>query len=203
MPESHLNNVRNYVLSLLTTRTRVENFYHDVTHTNEVVQSVIEIGIGEKLSEDELEMVQIAAWFHDVGYIEKTDGHEEVSVQYARKFLTGEHYPSNKIEIVAGCILATKVPQIPKNKFEKILCDADLFHLGKEIFFERNDKYRVEYENHLGHKLSERDWIEKTIDFVKDQNFHTDYVKRNFDDRKNENLKRLTEQLQQITTYSD
>jgi len=203
MQEPYLNKVRNYVLSLLTTRTRVENFYHDVTHTNEVVQSAIEIGIGEKLSEDELEMVQIAAWFHDVGYIEKTDGHEEVGIQYARKFLTGEQYPTNKIEIISGCILATRVPQKPINKLEKILCDADLFHLGKEIFFERNDKYRVEYENHLGHKLSEHDWLVKTIDFVKNQNFHTDYAIKNFNDQKKENLKRLTEQLQQITTYSD
>ncbi|MBI5730708.1 MAG: HD domain-containing protein [Ignavibacteriales bacterium] len=203
MLKSYLNSTRTYVLSILTTRTPVENFYHDVIHTNDVVQSVIEIGIGEKLSEDELEMIQIAAWFHDVGYIEKTDGHEKVSVEYARKFLTELQYPSNKIEIIIGAIFATKVPQRPKNKFEKILCDADLFHLGKETFFDRNDKYRVEYENHLGHKLSERDWLVKTIDFVKDQSFYTGYAKRNFTDQKNENLRLLNEQLQRITNNTD
>jgi len=185
-------------LSLLTTRTPIENFYHDVNHTKEVVQSVIEIGNGEKLSEGELEMIQIAAWFHDVGYINKTNGHENVSVEYAQKFLIELKYPSNKIKIITGAILATNVPQKPKNKFEKILCDADLFHLGKETFFERNDKYRVEYENHLGHKLSELDWLVKTIDFVKNQNFHTDYVRKNFNDQKNENLRQLNEQLEHI-----
>lgn len=203
MLKSYLNSTRTYVLSILTTRTPVENFYHDVNHTKEVVQSVIEIGTGERLSEDELEMIQIAAWFHDVGYIEKTDGHEEVSAEYARKFLTELQYLSNKIEIIIGAVLATRVPQRPKNKFEKILCDADLFHLGKETFFNRNDKYRAEYENHIGHKLSERDWLVKTIDFVKDQNFFTDYVKSNFGDQKKENLKRLQEQFQQISTNSD
>lgn len=203
MLKSCLNDTRTYVLSILTTRTPIENFYHDVNHTKEVVKSAIEIGIGEKLSEDELEMVQIAAWFHDVGYIEKTDGHEKVSVEYARKFLTELHYPSKKTEIIIGAILVTKIPQKPKNKFEKILCDADLFHLGKETFFDRNDKYRVEYENHLGHKLSERDWLAKTIDFVNDQNFHTNYAKRNFNDQKKENLRILNEQLQQITNNTD
>lgn len=203
MQKSYLNKVRDYVSSLLTTRTPIENFYHDVNHTKEVVKSAIEIGIGEKFSEDELEMVQIAAWFHDVGYIEKTDGHEKVSVEYARNFLTELHYPSNKIEIIIGAILATKVPQKPKNKFDKILSDADLFHLGKGIFFDRNDKYRVEFENYLGHKLSERDWLVKTIDFVNDQNFHTDYAKRNFNDQKKENLRLLNEQLQRITNNTD
>ena len=150
MQEPYLNKVRNYVLSLLTTRTRVENFYHDVTHTNEVVQSAIEIGIGEKLSEDELEMVQIAAWFHDVGYIEKTDGHEEVGIQYARKFLTGEQYPTNKIEIISGCILATRVPQKPINKLEKILCDADLFHLHHVYERTVDDHARVQQAEQHG-----------------------------------------------------
>ena len=203
MQETCLNNVRNYVLSLLTTRTPIENFYHDVNHTKEVVQSVIEIGTGEKLSADELEIIQIAAWFHDVGYIEKTDGHEKISAEYARKFLTKLQYPAGKIEIIVGAIHATKVPQKPKDKFQKLLCDADLFHLGKETFFERNDKYRVEYENHLGQKLSERDWLIKTIDFIKDQNFFTDYVKSNFGDQKKENLKQLQEQLQQISINFD
>ncbi|MFA5804694.1 MAG: HD domain-containing protein [Melioribacteraceae bacterium] len=198
MLKSYLNSTRTYVLSILTTRTPVENFYHDVNHTKEVVQSIIEIGIGEKLSENELEMIQIAAWFHDVGYIKKTEGHEKVSIEYARKFLTELQYPSNKIKIIIEAILATKVPQKPKNKFEKILCDADLFHLGKELFFNRNDRYRVEYENYLGHKLSEREWLVKTIDFVKDQNFYTDYARRNFNDQKNENLRLLNEQLQRI-----
>ena len=203
MLKSYLDSTRTYVLSILTTRTPVENFYHDVNHTREVVQSIIEIGIGEKLSEDELEMIQIAAWFHDVGYIEKTDGHEKVSVEYARNFLTELQYPSDKIEIIIGAILATKVPQKPNNKFDKILCDADLFHLGKELFFNRIDRYRVEYENYLGHKLSERDWLVKTIDFVKDQNFYTDYAQRNFNNQKNENLRLLNEQLQRITNNTN
>lgn len=203
MLRSYLNSAKSYILSILTTRTPVENFYHDINHTKEVVQSAVEIGVGEKLSEDELEMIQIAAWFHDVGYIEKTDGHEKVSIEYAREFLSEVKYPAGKIEIIIGAILATKVPQRPSNKFEKILCDADLFHLGKEIFFDRNNKYRVEYENYLGYKISERDWLIKTIDFVKNHNFKTEYAKRIFNDQKNENLRLLNEQLLQITNNTD
>jgi len=201
MPKSYFNDVQKYVLSLLTTRTLVENYYHDVNHTQEVVKSVTEIGIGENISNDELETVQIAAWFHDVGYIEKTDGHEKISIKYASDFLSKINYPVKKIEQIVNCIKATKVPQKPKSKLEKILCDADLFHLGKESFFNRNDKYRVEFENKLGHKLSDREWLMKTIDFVKRQNFYTDFVRDNFNDQKKENLRLLTEQLKQIKDY--
>ena len=34
------------------------------------------------------------------------------------------------IEIICGIIMATKIPQRPKNYLEEIICDADLNYLG-------------------------------------------------------------------------
>lgn len=198
MLKSHLQKVEEYVLSILTGRTPAKNVYHSVDHTKDVVQASIEIGIKENLTPDDLEIVQIAAWFHDVGYIEKTEDHEEISAMYASNFLSEENYPSDRIDSVISCILATKVPQCPKNKLEKIICDADLNHLGKKIFFERNDKYRIEVQNNQRRKLSEYEWITKTIDFVTRHNFHTDYALNNFSEEKKNNLNLLQTQLEQI-----
>ncbi|MHB8907067.1 MAG: HD domain-containing protein [Melioribacteraceae bacterium] len=202
MHKSHLQQVEDYVLSILTERTPIQNKYHSVAHTRDVVNSSIEIGIGEKLTPDEMEMVQIAAWFHDIGYIEKSEDHEEISAMYASNFLSEGNYPSDRIESIISCILATKVPQKPKNKLEEIICDSDLNHIGREIFFKRNDIFRLEYENHIGRKLTEYEWITKTIDFVTRHRFFTKYALKNFSEQKKENLRILQEQLDQIINQS-
>lgn len=202
MHKSHLQKVEEYVLSILTERTPIQNTYHSLDHTKDVVRASIEIGIRENLNPDEMEMVQIAAWFHDIGYIEKTTGHEEISAMYASNFLTVEDYPSDRIDIIIACILATKVPQNPKNKLERIICDADLHHLGKKIFFERNDKFRTEIQNKEHRILSEYEWITKTIDFATRHHFFTDYAINNFSGQKEENLKLLQAQLDQIVSQS-
>ena len=202
MHKSHLQKVEEYVVSLLSERTPVHNVYHSLDHTKDVVQATTEIGIKENLTADELELVQIAAWFHDLGYIEKAEGHEEISAMYASNFLNEENFPSDRIDIIVKCILSTKVPQNPKNKFEKIICDADLNHIGKKLFFDRNDNFRSEIQNRQHRILSEYEWITKTIDFVTRHRFQTEYAINNFSEQKNENLRLLQSQLEQILHQS-
>jgi predicted metal-dependent HD superfamily phosphohydrolase len=203
MHKSYLQKVEDYVLSILTERTPVQNTYHNPAHTKDVVSSSIEIGTAENLSQDEMEIIQIAAWFHDVGYIDKSESHEELSAMYASNFLTEENYPADKIDLIIGCILATKVPQNPKNKLEKIICDSDLNHIGRNTFFERNDLFRLEYENQMKRRLTEYEWMTKTIDFITRHLFFTDYALKNFSGQKKENLRVLQEQLDQIINRSN
>lgn len=66
--------------------------FHDLPHTEKVVESVIEIGQGYQLDEQEMEILQLAAWFHDAGYDQGPDEHEERSARYARDFLTDHRY---------------------------------------------------------------------------------------------------------------
>lgn len=199
---SHLQKVEEYVLSILAEKTPPQNVYHDINHTKDVVQASTEIGIREHLTPDDLEIVQIASWFHDVGYLEIMEGHEEISAMYASNFLSENNYPSDRIDLVINCILATKVPQSPKNKLEKIICDADLNHIGRKIFFERNNKYRIEIQNNQRRKLSDYEWITKTIDFVTRHNFHTEYAITNFSEEKKINLHLLQAQLEQILNHT-
>jgi hypothetical protein len=54
-------------------------FYHDCSHTLEVVSAVKELSIAEKLSPLESEMVIIAAWFQYWIY-QRSENHENESV---------------------------------------------------------------------------------------------------------------------------
>ena len=74
-------------------------------------------------------LLQLATWFHDTGYSEGPEEHEERSCVNAENFLKGK-IPDADLEIVKGCIRSTKVPQRPTSILEQIICDADLSHLG-------------------------------------------------------------------------
>lgn len=198
MHKSALQLTEEYVISILEKETPEQNSYHNLDHTKDVVNSVIEIAIAENLLPDDLELVQIAAWFHDIGYIRQSAGHEEISAMYASEFLTGIDFPNDRIDTIIGCILATKVPQKPKNLFEKILCDADLNHLGRVHFFERNNMFRYEFETMTNKKLSDREFLVKTIDFLTRHTFFTNYAIAHFSENKKNFLIQLQNQLDQI-----
>ena len=44
--------------------------------------------------------------------------------------------PQGLFEQICGMIMATKIPQSPKNYLEQILCDADLDYLGRDDFYD-------------------------------------------------------------------
>lgn len=111
-------------------------FYHSVDHVEDVLQAAERIAIAEKMNEEQIELIKIAAIFHDSGFIIQQQDHEKISCDFAREILPLFNYLSEEIEIVCGMILATKYPHQPKNKLEEIICDADLDYLGREDFYE-------------------------------------------------------------------
>lgn len=187
--------VENHVSGLLREKSKPSNVYHSSFHTQNVVENAIEIAKGSKVSEEELEIITIAAWFHDLGYIEKAENHEERSCEFAQEFLAENNYPQEKIDKIKGCILATKVPQSPKNIMEKVLCDADLNHLGKEYFSERNDLYRLEVEMQTEQRMTEFEWLKGSIEFISPHRFFTSYAKKNLEPAKTENFNKLQKQF--------
>lgn len=198
MNNNLLEKAEEYVLSILYEKSAQEHVYHDVSHTQEVILSSKTIGQAEKLSDSDLEIVQLAACFHDLGYVDISDGHEEKSAEYAAEFLKNENYPPDKINKVCNCILATKVPQKPKNILEEVICDADLSHLGKKNFVNRNDLFRIEFEFHFGRSLSEQEWLEKSIEFISSHRFFTKYAQQVLEPLKLkhlEEMKRILENL--------
>lgn len=198
MNHNLLEKAEEFVLSILYEKTPHEHVYHDVSHTQEVILASKIIGQAENLSDSDLEIVQLAACFHDLGYVNEPEGHEEHSAKYARQFLIAENYPPDKIEKVYNCILATKVPQKPHNILEEVLCDADLAHLGKKNFVNRNDLFRVEFEYHFGRSLTEREWLTNSIKFISSHKFFTSYAKQVLEPLKLKHLEELKKILEDL-----
>lgn len=177
--------------------------YHNIDHTEEIVRAARTIAQGCKLSKSETEIVELAAWFHDVGYTTTAAEHEEKGAQLAAEFLWANGYPQERLEKVVGCILATKVPQQPKNELEAVVCDADLIHLGKKRFFARSNLLRMEIERRTGKPFTDIEWLQKNIEFASQATFHTAYAKEEFTARRIKNLATLQEQLREALARNE
>jgi predicted metal-dependent HD superfamily phosphohydrolase len=190
-----LQAAESYVTSLLNGKRPPWAVYHTLQHTEETVAAAREIGEASKLSKDDLDIVLLAAWFHDVGYIDTADGHEERSVAIAREFLQRQSYPEEKIDRVVACIRATHMPQAPASLPEQVLCDADMIHLGKKRFFDRSQLLRAEIELRTGKPFTDVEWLQKNIEFATSATFFTEYAREKFAARREKNLMALQEQL--------
>lgn len=147
-------------------------YYHNVKHTIDVVTQAELIGIGENVDDAELLLLKTAALFHDSGHILSYDEHEHFATIIAREILPDYFYTLRQIEQICELIMATKMPPNPKNKLEKIICDADLDYLG------RSDMIPV--SNSLYRELKEMDkigtlkeWNKLQMKFISRHQYYT------------------------------
>ena len=175
--ESIIQRAEKYVRKLYA-HTDKDLYYHNLEHTEHAARAAEEIATHYKLNENDHSVVLVAAWLHDVGYITSgTVGHEEVSAKVAREFLQDEGADAAFIASVEQCILATRMPQQPKNLLEEIMCDADLYDLGTEHFKNNNKKVRKELEILLNKELTGAEWRTFSLVFLKKQMYKTDYCR--------------------------
>ncbi|MFZ0455336.1 MAG: Pycsar system effector family protein [Ignavibacteriaceae bacterium] len=180
-----------FVRNLLHTNLPEGCVYHDIEHTLNVVESAKLIGEHCDLSDEEMEVLLLASWFHDTGIVKQYTGHEEKSIGIFKDFIDKDHLPEEKIEKVIRLIRATKIPHNPQTLLEKIICDADLSHIGKKGFQRRAKLLRQEWENMLGKKYSDIEWINSNIDFLTKNKFNTGYANEIFDEHRKLNIEKL------------
>ncbi len=189
---------RAHVEKLLADRLAPWVLYHDFRHTDETYRACREIGEACRLGPDDLEIALIAALFHDTGYTETVKGHEERGAAIATEFLSGRGYPADKIRAVTGCILATTVPQKPRNLVEQVVCDADMLYVGREEFFHKNDLLKAEMERREGIVIDPGEWLKRSLQFLEGQGYHTEYCRGKLSAGLRKNIAALREQLERV-----
>ncbi len=183
--------IQQHVHSIFRLHESEAFIYHNLHHTGKVVNAAMEIAKHYPLSEEDQFVLLSAAWFHDVGYFDDITNHEEKSAKQAQLFLQSEGVSQEIIDRVTNCILATKMPQQPKNLVEQILCDADLFHLGTEDFSKNNKKIREECKMLQHRYFTKKDWSAKSIYFLKSHQYHTEYARKMLNSGKEKNKENL------------
>lgn len=163
--------------------------YHNLDHTAEVVNVVQDLADESDISEEDKEILTLAAWFHDSGYVRKYNGHEAESVNYAKKFLSDHNYPQEKQEVISKLIMSTVAGHEPVGVLEQLIHDADLAHVGRKRFFRRGELLRVELENFNDQAFGELEWEKKQYNFLVNNNFFSQAGKNRFSKGRVKNIK--------------
>ena len=154
--------------------------FHNMEHTQRVVNAAEEIEGYYQLNDDDQFILFVSAWFHDTGFSAgQAEGHEKESIKLAADFLRYHHYADqDKILRISSCIQATQMPQAPVNLVEKIICDADLYHLGTIMFCKCSDCLRQELQNYYKSDISNEEWRQVNIEFLVSHKYFTGYCQQ-------------------------
>lgn len=179
-----------YILSRLRNELPATRTYHSLEHTLDVYASAIGIAEQEGVTGEGLALLKVAALYHDSGFLTQDTAHEEAGCVIVRDVLPRYGFSPRQVELICDMIQATRIPQQPRNKLSRVLCDADLDYLGRGDFeliggtlFEEMKTYGV--------LRDEREWNELQERFLEHHSYFTTTNKRLREPVKQEHLARV------------
>ncbi len=186
-----------FVISKLENELDAHILYHNVHHTQSVIENATHIGEKENINEHELITLKTAALLHDVGFLKNHLNHEALGCEFAKKHLPAFEYSHQEIDAICQMIMATKLPQTPKNHLSKILCDADLFYLGGDKFDFFANKLFEELKLN-GIIKTKEEWHKRQIEFLNAHHYFTKTAKQERETTKQENKTKLENNTQHL-----
>ncbi|MFT5165365.1 MAG: putative metal-dependent HD superfamily phosphohydrolase [Saprospiraceae bacterium] len=188
-----------FVRQLFKEKLSKDFLFHDLSHTRSVEYFSRLLGQqNDNCSPDDLEILAIAAWFHDTGYTQLYTGHEAASSRIAKDFLAKQNYPKEKIKAVEECIEATRTNYVPKNKLQEIIKDADLSNLGTDTFYDLSIKLRHEWDVLCNTQYTDIEWLENNLRFLNNHQYFTKAAKILWKEGKKKNLKKMKDYIKAV-----
>jgi uncharacterized protein len=176
--------------------------YHGADHTlhptKGVVASANRIAISENISEHDRELLITAAYFHDTGYIRQYKKNEPIAARMAGRILILIGYEPNEVAKIQKMILSTDLESEPESHVEKILCDADLDHFGREDFFKLDGRLREEWRERGMNVNDDTKWYKDTLELLKKHQYYTESQKKLREKGKQKNIKRLIKKMEDL-----
>ena len=177
--------------------------YHNWVHTTQVRDEVLLLGRHAGVSNGDLEVLNLAALFHDVGFSEEYNGHEDHSIRIVREFLESRNYPPERIETIVRLVEVTKIDVKPRTRLESLMKDADTSSLGKSHFQIYTNSLRKELNTVKNAVLSKKDWAKTNLRFLDEHEYYSDAGKERYAEKKAENRRLLLEELTQVEPKPD
>lgn len=153
------------------------------------------------ITQHEADLLRYAAWFHDVGYINSWEGHEERGAQIAQTYLLENGVAHDDVRIVMSLILATKLDYVPENDLECILKDADFAHFSDDNYVETSNLLKKEIEQLCDKSFTQLEWLEQNRDIMLYKHrYYTSYTQQNWQPTKQKNLLDVLDKIEKINT---
>ncbi len=158
LPAPDFEQARRYAVEQLESALPPTLYYHSAAHTQEdVVPAVERLAALAGVGGEDLLLLRTAAYYHDLGYVEQYSENEALGAKMALEALPRWGYTAAHLQVIAGLIMATRLPQTPHNRLEEILADGDLDNLGRDDFAEKSAALHRELEAH-GQPTSPAEW---------------------------------------------
>ncbi|MBC6112477.1 HD domain-containing protein [Pedobacter fastidiosus] len=190
-----LTKVAEFVKDQLKNRLSQKMYFHNLEHTLLVVEGAQVIARHTGLSKDDTLIVILSSFLHDLGYTEKYVGHEQASAAIAVEFLLENGFDESRIELVRGCIMATRFPQYPKNELEMVICDADFYHFSLKEYQHYAARLKAEWEENLGLVYTDLAWDKLNLEMLSRHEYFTGYGKNILQQMKVFNIQSLIDRI--------
>lgn len=189
----------NFIFELFKSKATEAHLYHNFQHVFRVTQACIEIGKNEEISEEEIEILTLAALFHDAGYCDSCENHEKKSAQIAREFLLKNRFPEEKIQTIERLIITTEAKEDPSDLLEAIIRDADTSHFADENYLGIADLLKEELERTQNKFFTSLEWAEINRNLLLNQHrYFTNYAKTHWQSTKEANINALQKRIQKL-----
>jgi predicted metal-dependent HD superfamily phosphohydrolase len=200
-----ISKAENFVTEYLNNNLDSSFVYHNIAHTQRVVNKVYELIEDETLeiTDTEKEQLIVAAWFHDTGFTKTIENHENESVKIAEGFLKAEKVSNDNIQAITKIILATKMGYQPKTLLEGLIRDADCAHVSSKKYQDYSALLRKEWELTLNKKVSKAEWLSENIKFLTNHSFYSPLASSKWEKRKGKNLANLIQNQNKIKANTE
>lgn len=182
------NRVKSAVIETLQRDLNPALYYHNHLHTLDVISASEHLGILESIRGEEMEVLLTAALLHDTGYIWAYDQNENLACDFARRLLPEYNYGDGAIDQICEMIMATQLPQSPKDLLSEVLCDADLDYFGRDDFFPVAIRLHQEWKEFTSRHLDFLEWYSIQLEFMMEHTYFTNVAKQLRNERKEKNL---------------
>lgn len=136
-----------YQTSIKTAQEYIKQI-EDLSHGMDHIAKVVELSaiIAKNFPQVDQELIEVAAWWHDVGRLQCDEGHEKVSAQMADENLKKLGLKEDKCQIVFNAIINHRWMMTPKTLEGKIIRDADkldFLSVDRIRYYINNDMYFI------------------------------------------------------------
>lgn len=173
--------------------------YHNFNHTVRVVQATEKLIEKEPVSQTEKTALLLAAWFHDTGYTDGGEHHEQRSIGVLRDFAQNRSIDPETLSLASQLIAATEFSNEPKTKPEQIIRDADSAHFADPNYLALCELLREEWKL-LGHKqYTDLEWaLENRHILAQCHRYYSDYAKRKWQPLKDVNIGLVQQRINEL-----
>ncbi len=177
--------------------------YHNKAHTEDVLHEAILFGVLDGLNEKELERLAVAASWHDVGFIDRPNENEEIAIRYFKE--ANKDYPLEYADEIEEMILDTtvrtidgKLKIIMSQSISAHLLDADLSNFGRPDFKQKARQVAAERGVKWEDKTERLKFLESTLTFIKNHEWHTEAGKNYRQEQKEKNIIEMEKEIAEL-----